>query len=111
MRLIWMNKSKKLRKPITSSTVTVSDVSRGTNIILRNNCYAGISKTGYIKLAVKNNRMYFAEATAITGWKMSQKQNSSTRYVQIGKKFKQFIGDYDLLWDDNCGYYYIEIQK
>ena len=108
MALNWIKKSKQNTGLNQNDSVTISDTVCGTTFIFRNNCFSEITQTEYIMLATKNNRLYFKEATSMSGWKLTQKANKSTRYMQIRKKFKRFVGNYELSWDKKEGCYYIE---
>lgn len=75
-----------------------------------------ISTTGYIQIAVTDDRIYFKESEHKHGWKLSEKENSSRRRFSIEENERLLKwasepsghGDFDIKFDKNYELYYIE---
>lgn len=103
--------------------VTISE-SRADNIrkarfTFRNGVSNILSETDYVQYGIPNtkkwSRVYFMTGTSDNGLKMSITKSSrkDNRYVTINResdaaKLLPFVGDYELLYDDECELYYIQ---
>ena len=76
---------------------------------------ADVALGAYIDVAVFKNRIYFRTTDDKSGYKMTR-GGSVNGYIRIiesesTKALREFIGDYDLTWDDIHEFYYIEKKK
>ena len=73
-----------------------------------------ISKTQYIKIAIQNHRMYFAEATKNEGWKLScYREDNRTATLRIsGSVFEGYnipAGVFYFEFDEVNGLYNVDL--
>lgn len=115
--LIWMTKSRSTANSGNSADVTISrSGTRGkqkqTNITFRNNCFLKFAAGDYIVFAVTKTRVYFKEADAKEGFKLSKKhEHASSRYTRTALDLSEYIGDYSLSYDGRLKAHYIDITE
>lgn len=82
------------------------------NITFRNDTWEIISSTGHAQVAVCKNRILFREANESEGYKFTRSGNTPSRYIFVNSTAdSEFIGDYDLQYDDFLELYYIDKEK
>lgn len=86
---------------------------KGITIVFKNKAKERITKSGYISVAVNENRLYFAEKSRYEGYKAS-KNGAYTYRANIVDKIlyewaKAHQGGYTLEYDEDLKYYYIEL--
>lgn len=120
--LIWMGKRQFTQKARNNQGCDVSvrkSVSQGrtkARFIFRNGVGSVISETEYIQFSIPDARhIYFMSGDHDTGLKMSSQSKGicDNRYVQINKEADAdevvpFVGDFELRFDQECGFYYIQ---
>lgn len=81
-----------------------------TSFAFRNNCHKKVSINDYIVIGFTGTRVYFKNAPKETGFHLfSRNKDGGTVYrVAITGKYDGFIGDYDLLFDNENGLWYID---
>lgn len=115
--LIWMTKSKGAANRESASDITISSAKtkndrKQTNLTFRNNCFLKIAAGDYIVLAVTKTRVYFKEATAKDGFKLSKKyESASSRYVRTVLDLSEYVGDYSLSYDGRLKAHYIDVTE
>lgn len=83
-----------------------------------NECYRRIGAE-YATFAVEGNRIYFAPASEISGWKLSETSKTSkiarmlitTTDKNMFNNTKDFEGTYEFKFDKELGYWYIEREE
>lgn len=105
---------KRNRKKDASIFVSISKKQNKARFTFYNKWAEVISKSGYVVIAVDENRIYFKESTEFDGWFMSKTNYANTRVVSISneKIYKWIedggIGSYEFRHDDELNLYYIE---
>lgn len=85
-----------------------------TVITFRNSCYAKVTKNMHLVFLPVGTRLYMREASPTEGFKLTSfsKDNSSCHTYTLSKVLPVEVievGNYDLEYDKECGYYYIDI--
>lgn len=120
--MIWMGKRQFTQKARNNQGCDVSIRKSMCNgktkarMTIRNGVSGVISETEYLQFSVPDvKHIYFMSGDKDTGLKMSSQDSlvSDNRYVQINKEedaeeIVPFVGDYDLLFDQECSLYYIQ---
>ena len=97
--------------------VSISKNSKKARLTYYNKWADAISKSGYVVIAVNENKMYFKEANETDGWIMSKTKNDSVKVsaIQNDNIYKWIedggIGTYEFKHDDELDLYYIEKMK
>lgn len=108
MEIKWLEKQNCRKYYGSDADVSISTTKNGIFFTFRNKCYAKITKSDYIKIAIVDNKIYFDTGDSKTGYKLYAKNSKKVnRYVHLRKVMKRFEGEYSLLWDSKEGYYYI----
>lgn len=108
---------KRSRNQDASIFVSISKNSNKARLTFYNKWAQAISKSGYVVIAVDENRMYFKEATAMDGWIMSKTKNDNIKVASIQNEniYRWIedggIGTYEFKHDDELDLYYIEKMK
>lgn len=98
----------------TSVFVSISEKSKLSRFTIYNEWYKTISKTGYVVIAVSENRLYFKESNFKDGWVFSKTNRENAKYISIkNEKIYKWINDngigsYEFRYDEEIGLYYIE---
>ncbi len=86
---------------------------RGISIVFKNKAKERITKSGYLSVAVTEDRLYFAEMERETGYKASQNGEYTFRTNIIDNELytwaKDYDGSYTLEYDEDLKYYYIDL--
>ena len=106
------------KKCTSNADVSISLVGKkelATSIILRNNADRSISKTDYLVVAISGEKLYFKEAIAELGYKMSCHSSKMTKAVSIkDDELNDFAlthsGDYKLQFDREKNLFYIDTE-
>ena len=109
-KLKWVTKNG-VQKKAQGYDVSISITEHGAYITFRNDCSKRITKGEHFIFAVDGNRIYFDGAECKEGYKLTKKQSKTTTYTNIQKecgRFKRFVGDYDLKYDNEEKLSYIE---
>lgn len=91
--------------------ITIAKTKDGASIAFRNGVHKKIGQCAVV--AVKGDYVFFKEDLR-NGWMLSpcgDKSKSDNRYMRVKQKFvdlSEFIGDYDLLYMEPIGLYYIK---
>lgn len=115
--LVWITKSKGAANRESAADVTISRTKtkngqKQSSITFRNNCFLKFAVGDYMVFAVTKTRVYFKEADAKEGFKLSKKNEfASTRYVRTGLDLSEYIGDYSLSYDGRLKAHYIEVTE
>lgn len=112
--LNWITKHSNVKKGIdVSITLSKEDSQKQqTSFRFRNHTSEKITDTGYIKLAVMNNKLFFAKAEPTEGFKLSDASKfGDARGVAIRGFSDLKNGDYDLLFDKEYGLFYVDLSK
>lgn len=93
---------------VTISIIQCDTAENGimTRFAFKNNCQFKLTTNGYIVFALENNRIYFKEANADEGFKLSY-MNSINTLVDLS----EFKGGYMLNYDESLNLYYIDLSK
>ena len=77
-----------------------------------------VSDTGYITIAIRDNRIYMKSSTVSSGWTLSDsgsKGKSKLAQITIPEKdyfaISEMVGSYILFEDVKLHLYYVELQK
>lgn len=118
----WITKTiKKVAGHGSDISITMTEGNLGKQritFILRNNCYAKLTKNEHVVIAISGTRVYFKEASPAEGFKLTcfNKSRSncnfrvSTDIVPLSEKGVE-LGDYRLMFDPMVKLYYIDIAK
>ena len=113
--LFWIQKN--------NSTTTKTDVSINrlknrkcgspvSSIRFRNKSYLRVTKNYYIEFAICENKIFFRESNGRNGFKLT---DGSCQGSNLGAKITidltDFVGDYELLWDEKLKLNYIDTNK
>ena len=115
--LVWITKSKGAANRESAADVTISRTKtkkgqKQSSITFRNNCFLKFAVGDYMVFAVTKTRVYFKEADAKEGFKLSKKHEfASTRYVRTALDLSEYIGDYSLSYDGRLKAHYIEVTE
>lgn len=86
---------------------------KGISIVFKNKAKERITKSGYLSIAVTDDRLYFSEMTKDIGYKASNNGEYTFRTNIIDDKLyswaKDHEGSYVLEYDENLKYYYIDL--
>lgn len=117
----WITKQRCYRKPAQGTDVSITVVKnpkvnygKRTTFAFRNNCHKKITKNGYVCIALIGSKMYFREADEKEGYHI-YKRCKNAKYeaayrTAVTIDLSGFIGDYDLLFDKETGYWYIDAE-
>lgn len=113
-KLVFITK----KKNVSFADVSISLVGKkelATSIILRNGADRSISKTGFLSVAMYEDRLYFREETPESGYKISEHNSKTTRQVSIkDNALNDFTlihaGDYKLQYDKELKLFYIDTE-
>lgn len=86
------------------------------SITVRNRCERKIALGGYTVVAIEKNRLYFSNANQSIGFKLTKSnthsENSNYQIcisdTSLVKYATRYRGSYDLLFDKELNYWYIE---
>ncbi len=115
--LVWMTKSKGAVNRGSAADITISRTKakngrKQSSITFRNNCFLKFAVGDYIVFAVTKTRVYFKEADAKEGFKLSKKNEpDSSRYMRTALDLSEYIGDYSLSYDGHLNAHYIDITE
>ena len=115
--LVWMTKSKSAANRESAADITISRTKtkngqKQSSITFRNNCFLKFAVGDYMVFAVTKTRVYFKEADAKEGFKLSKKHEfASTRYMRTALDLSEYIGDYSLSYDGRLKVHYIDINE
>lgn len=104
----WQGKKKKFNKGDSDVTITVGKDGR-YKFTFRNEIWKCITNTDYVVFAPCKGRMFFKESDSRNGYKLCISGPTPNRYMFttiMGDT--DFIGDYELKYDDFLELYYIE---
>ena len=76
-----------------------------------NNSQLKITSTEHIIYALTADRLYFKSADSTIGLKLCQKNKNSAARVKINRRFDKWVGEYNLLFDNKEGCWYIDLNK
>ena len=111
----WISKNYKTTPAKRSEvmvTVTKDGDKKVTNFTFYNGSEKKIGSTGYLVYALTATRVYFKAADIKTGFKLYNKtENSISTRFKIIRNLTKFIGDYNLLFDNNEGCWYIDMTQ
>ena len=117
MKLSWISKEKG-RAATSGADVTMRVIKDGRcALTFRNGSAQKISKTGYIQLAVYQNKLYFREADAKTGYCLANSgtnsENKSIKLSHVGlcEFAEKREGNYALKGDVEMQLYYIDCNE
>jgi hypothetical protein len=78
-------------------------------IIFRNDVWKKITDSGYLKMGVDGNRIYFVQGLMSNGYKVTTIGNCNNRYIQLYTDLlNEFEGDYTLKRDAKTNLIYIQ---
>ena len=87
---------------------------KGISIVFKNKAKERITKSGYLSLAITEDRVYFAEKTKDVGYKASNNGEYTFRANIVDEDLhtwaKAHEGSYPLEYDDELKYYYIDLR-
>ena len=115
MALTWIGKT--VGKVPSKNEVSVTLNKNGeckfmTAFRFRNNAHLRITKTGFIEYALSSDRIYFRESTERVGYAVTSKSTDGKNVsIKTNRLNDKFIGDYDLLWDNEEKLNYIDVAK
>ena len=108
---------KRSRGKDASIFVSISTKQKKARFTYYNKWAEAISKTGYVVIAIDDNRLYFKEASDMDGWFMSKTNYKATKVVSVQNENIYHwiedggIGSYEFKHDDQLDLYYIEKMK
>ena len=113
-KLNWIGK----KNPISKKDITLKyhrNKKQYVTITVRNGKDRLLSKTGYVEVAVYAERLYFKSSSEKYGYKLQGTVDCYNKTVQIQDRIVNWFagyheGDYDLKYDDEMLYYYIEYE-
>ncbi len=77
-------------------------------ITFRNDVWKKVTCTGYLKIGVDGNRIYFVQGLTSNGYKVTTIGNCNNRYIQLYTDLlNEFEGDYTLKRDAKTNLKYI----
>ena len=86
---------------------------KGISIVFKNKAKERITKSGYLSLAITENRAYFAEKTRDIGYKASKNGAYTFRANIVDEDLHKWAmsheGSYPLEFDEELKYYYINL--
>lgn len=115
-QLKWIEKQRMGNIPVSHKDVYIGIVKsnhksgKGVSIAFRNLCHKKITDTGKIVIAPMEKRIYLKGAGE-KGYKLGiNDKRTSSAYASMPcwDKCDDFVGDYDLKYDEFLGLYYIE---
>lgn len=87
---------------------------KGISIVFKNKAKERITKSGYLSIAITDDRLYFAEMTKDVGYKASRNGEYTFRTNIIDEELhtwaKAHEGSYPLEYDEELKYYYIDLR-
>lgn len=95
--------------------VAVTLVTNGKSKVMHlgfyDNSQLKITSTEHIIYALTADRMYFKSADSTIGLKLCQKTKKSAARIKINRRFDKWIGEYNLLFDNKEGCWYIDLNR
>lgn len=108
MTIKWITKQSNKKADVTIKQGNSKGKSRA-NITFRNDVWKKITDTGYLKIGVDGNRVYFVQGLTSNDYKVTIKGDCKNGYVQpYTDLLKGFEGDYTLKRDAKTNLRYIE---
>lgn len=118
-KMNWMKKEKGRYLCDKDITISLQLKARGKTedkgkvicFAFRNDCWELVTENEYIQVGTYKNRLFIRQADKDTGYKISKNNNTcNNRYCKMPnvESLKDFIGDYDLKYDDFLEMYYVE---
>lgn len=87
---------------------------KGISIVFKNKAKERITKSGYLSLAITEDRVYFAEKTKDIGYKASTNGEYTFRANIVDEGLhnwaKAHEGSYPLEYDEDLKYYYVDFR-
>ena len=113
----WATRQSTRRNTNNTADVSIS-VSKNrdkfqTCFYFRNNCEKRITGTEFIKAGIdeEQKRIYFIAADDKQGYKLFAKNGAITKTFKIYVEWRDFIGDYDLSFDNKENLWFVDMRK
>lgn len=121
-KMNWLQKEKQRTVGGADISISVQTKNRGNAkdggkvvcVTFRNGCHDLITDTEYIQLGVYKNRVFIRQVDSADGYKLSKPGGTArNRYVKMPgvDVLKDFIGDYELKYDNFLDMYYVEKEQ
>lgn len=117
-KMDWVEKTKTRHVAHTDITVSIQVKKRGATkdshkvacFTFRNGVAELLTTTNYIQVCVHKNRLFIREADNVSGYKITSPTTSVSKYCKMPALdvFDEFVGDFELKYDDFLELYYIE---
>lgn len=118
--LDWIGRcsSSGLKSDVSVRVVHGHDCKKLINITFRNDCFKKFTNSEYCECAIFKNRIFFRESDSTRGLLLNRNKatTDTTTYVRFQKTeyvnlYAQFVGDYELKYDEFYELYYIESKE
>ena len=118
MTLNFISKKRSYRRynqDVTIKATENSAKSKGIGIIFKNKSKERITKTGYLSIALTEDRLYFAERSGDDGYKASVNGAYTFRVNIIDESLYSWANDhkgsYPLEYDEDLNYFFIQFTE
>ncbi len=112
----WLTKRKKSGKGIGDVYLSIvcKETKPQVGFSIKQSEVKKLTKTGYVKVALSKNRIYFDEAESHDGWKLNfmKSLNGHFKVALSSLNLEETVqGSYKLKFDEMFGYYYIDLTE